>query len=179
MLKLIFILIIIVLPTRGCLKKIKTILQSALGLWNLFSLYLNVALLESSFDLEGGTGFPGGLSQKNGERKAVPSPLVKRTIFNSLFPWVHKWISASSCSKSETKRIHRAPNARNAAWLMKRGRHNPICSFLKTTLKWTILARKLKQCTGLNHHQSYSPWFSRVRRHFAIGITKHCLCIFW
>lgn len=70
------------------------------------------------------------------------------------------------------------PNARNAAWLMKCGSHNPISSFLKTTLKWTILARKLKQCTGLNHHQSCFPRFSRILRHFAIWITKHCLCIF-
>lgn len=71
------------------------------------------------------------------------------------------------------------PNARNAAWLMKCGRHNPISSFLKTTLKWTILARKLKQYTDLNNHQSYFPWFTRILRHFAIWITKCYLCIFW
>lgn len=70
------------------------------------------------------------------------------------------------------------PNARNTAWLMKRGRHNPVSSFLKTTLKWSTLARKLKQCTDLNHHQSYFPWFGRILRHFAIWITKHYLCIF-
>ena len=71
------------------------------------------------------------------------------------------------------------PNARNVAWLMKGGGHNAVSSFLETTLQWAIVATKLKQCTGLSHHPSYFPWFSRIFRHFAIWITKRYLCIFW
>ena len=74
----------------------------------MFSPYLNLALLELSFYLGGGARLGRRTVTREWSQKHVLSPLVKGTIFNSLFPWVHKWISASSCSKSETKRIHRA-----------------------------------------------------------------------
>lgn len=47
------------------------------------------------------------------------------------------------------------PNALNTAWRMKCGKHNTISSFLKTTLKWAVLARKLKQYRDWNNQQSY------------------------
>lgn len=148
-------------------------------LWKLFSWYLNLALFELSFYLGEGEGLhlAGRLSRKRKVR-SVPPGEGGPSLTVSFLGFINGFLPHLAVNL-RPKEFIGSPNAHNAAWRMKCGRHNPISSFLKTTLKWTILARKLKQYTDLNNQQSYFPWFGRILRHFTIWITKHYLCIFW
>lgn len=154
-----------------------------MDLWKMFSPYVNLALLGLSFYLEEGLG-EGWVWQEDCHKRiereacAVSPGEGGLSLTVSFLGFINGFLPHLAVNL-RPKEFIGSPNARNAAWLMKCGRHNPISSFLKTTLKWTILARKLKQCTDLNNHQSYFLWFSRILRHFAIWITKRCLCNFW